>query len=122
MFVGGLLGQWAVWTSRAVALHRQCRELVKSGDIVPQDVLRLAAQLTDANGAIFDAANDFRGCIPGIHEVLRRQGLLAGCWCLDEDEALRAGQVAEIDRVCQAYPHLTDDEFVNKHLDEWLSA
>jgi dihydrodipicolinate synthase/N-acetylneuraminate lyase len=118
-FVGGLLGQWAVWTSKAVELHRQCRELCAAGEAVPGGLLRLAAQLTDANGAIFDAANDFRGCIPGIHEVLRRQGLLEGVWCLDENEVLSAGQAAEIDRVCAAYPQLADDEFVREHVDEW---
>jgi hypothetical protein len=119
-FVGGLLGQWAVWTSKAVMLHQQCRKLVTADRNVPQDLLQLSAQLTDANGAIFDAANDFRGCIPGIHEVLRRQGLLAGCWCLDENEVLSAGQAAEIGRVCAAYPDLTDDEFVRENLDKWL--
>jgi hypothetical protein len=119
-FVGGLLGQWAVWTSKAVELYRRCRVLVTSGADAPGDLLRLAAQLTDANGAIFDAADDFRGCIPGIHEVLRRQGLLAGCWCLDENETLSPGHTADIDRVCDAYPHLTDDEFVLEHLDSWM--
>jgi dihydrodipicolinate synthase/N-acetylneuraminate lyase len=121
-FVGGLLGQWAVWTSEAVALHRKCREMVKSNEGAPADLLQLAGQLTDANGAIFDAANDFRGCIPGIHEVLRRQGLLAGCWCLDERETMSSGQEAEIDRVCAAYQHLRDDLFVREHLDAWLSG
>jgi hypothetical protein len=77
-------------------------------------------QLTDANAAIFDAANNFRGCIPGIQEILRRQGLLAGTCCLDENETLSPGQSAEIDRVVRAYPKLTDDEFVQQHLDEWL--
>jgi hypothetical protein len=121
-FVGGLLGQWAVWTSRAVELHRQCRAAAHSGCDVPAELLETAMQLTDANGAIFDAANDFRGCIPGIHEVLRRQGLLAGNWCLDEDEVLSPGQTAEIDRVCAAYPQLADDEFVAAHRGEWLSG
>ncbi|MCI0331866.1 MAG: dihydrodipicolinate synthase family protein [Planctomycetes bacterium] len=121
-FVGGLLGQWAVWTSQAVALHRRCRDLAMAQDEVPSDLLRLAVELTDANGAIFDAANDFRGCIPGIHEVLRRQGLLSGGWCLNEDEVLSAGQAAEISRVSSAYPHLADDEFVAQNLDSWLSG
>jgi len=121
-FAGGLLGQWAVWTSQAVALHRRCREVLTNGAAVTPALLELAAQLTDANGAIFDAANDFRGCVPGIHEVLRRQGLLAGSWCLDENEVLSAGQAAEIDRVCTSYPHLSDDEFVSKHVDSWLSG
>lgn len=121
-FVGGLLGQWAVWTSRAVELHRRCRNVANSNDDVPLELLSIATQLTDANGAIFDVANDFRGCIPGIHEVLRRQGLLEGCWCLNEDEELSPGQQAEIDRVCHSYPHLADSEFVAAHLDEWMSV
>jgi hypothetical protein len=82
--------------------------------------LTLGAEITDANAALFDAANQFRGCIPGIHEVLRRQGLLAGRWCLDPDQDLSPGQAGEIDRVYRAYPHLTDDAFVRAHLDEWL--
>jgi dihydrodipicolinate synthase/N-acetylneuraminate lyase len=119
--VGGLLGQWAVWTSKAVSLHRQCRALANSGDSIPADLLRIANQLTDANAAIFDAANNFRGCIPGIHEILRRQGLLDGIWCLDENETLSSGQAAEIDRVIRAYPHLTDDDFVQQNLHHWLA-
>jgi hypothetical protein len=78
-------------------------------------------RLTEANAAIFDAANGFAGCIAGVHEVLRRQGLLAGTWCLDPNESLSPGQQAEIERVCRAYPELTDDAFVEEHLDEWLS-
>jgi hypothetical protein len=120
-FVGGLLGQWAVWTARAVALHRQCREVAASGQSVPSHLLRLATEITDANGAIFDATNDFRGCLPGIHEILRRQGLLAGGWLLDDGD-LSPGQAAEIERVCQAYPHLSDDAFVAEHLDKWLNG
>lgn len=121
-FVGGLLGQWAVWTSDAVVLHRQYRALAESGRPIPAELLRLAVELTDANAAIFDAAGDFRGCISGINEVLRRQGLLAGNWRLDENEGLSPGQAAEIDRVCAAYPHLIDDGFVTQHLDAWLAA
>ncbi|MCX7028405.1 MAG: dihydrodipicolinate synthase family protein, partial [Spirochaetes bacterium] len=83
--------------------------------------LTLAQELTDANAAVFDAAHGFAGCIPGIHEVLRRQGLLAGTWCLDPGEVLSPGQAEEITRVCEAYPHLTDDEFVREHLDKWLT-
>jgi hypothetical protein len=82
--------------------------------------LRLAAAITDANAAVFDAANGFAGCIPGIHEVLRRQGLLAGRWCLDPNEELSPGQAREIDRVCRAYPALADDDFVRERLDGWL--
>ena len=83
--------------------------------------LQIGNDLTDANAAIFDAANNFRGCIPGIHEILRRQGLLQGTWCLDENETLSPGQSDEIARVTQAYPHLTDDAFVEQHRDDWLT-
>lgn len=118
---GGLLGQWAVWTSRAVRLLRRVRDLDDDpGATVPWDLLDTAVRLTDANAALFDPAHAFAGSIPGIHEVLRRQGLLAGVWCLDPDERLSPGQALEIDRVCTAYPELADDEFVAEHLDEWL--
>jgi dihydrodipicolinate synthase/N-acetylneuraminate lyase len=117
--VGGLLGHWAFWTRKAVALMERARRLGRSGSI-PAAMLRLAAETTDANGAVFDAVNGFRGCIPGIHEVLRRQGLLRGRWCLDPNEELSPGQAKEIDRVCRAYPHLADDAFVRERLDSWL--
>jgi dihydrodipicolinate synthase/N-acetylneuraminate lyase len=113
--VGGLLGHWSVWTHRAVELLDRCR----LADATPA-LLRLGAEVTDSNAAFFDAANAFRGCIAGLHEVLRRQGLLEGLWCLDEHETLGPGQLAEIDRVYAAYPHLNDDEFVAGHRDEWL--
>jgi dihydrodipicolinate synthase/N-acetylneuraminate lyase len=116
---GGLLGQWAVWTSRAVDLLGRARA-ARDGGAVETSLLREGAALTDANGAIFDAANGFAGCIPGIHEVLRRQGLLAGTWCLDPRESLSPGQAQEIDRVCRAYPFLGDDDFVAERLDGWL--
>jgi dihydrodipicolinate synthase/N-acetylneuraminate lyase len=118
---GGLLGQWAVGTQRAVALVDECHRLVAAGGSVPDEMLRLHVELTDANSAIFDAANGFAGCIAGVHEVLRRQGLLEGIWCLDPDETLGPGQAEEIDRVCRAYPHLTDDDFVRANRDRWLS-
>jgi dihydrodipicolinate synthase/N-acetylneuraminate lyase len=121
-FVGGLLGQWAVWTRRAVELLEECHALVRQGGAVPAEVLRRAAELTDANAAVFDAANGFAGCIAGVHEVLRRQGLLAGTWCLDPREGLSPGQAEEIGRVCRDYPHLTDDAFVAEHRQEWLAA
>jgi dihydrodipicolinate synthase/N-acetylneuraminate lyase len=117
---GGLLGQWACWTHTAVAQHAKARRAVLERK-VPAALLTLALQLTEANAAIFDAAHQFRGCIPGIHEILRRQGLLRGRWCLDPQEELSPGQLAEIDRVCTAYPHLTDDAFVREHRDRWLS-
>ena len=117
---GGLLGQWAVWTHRAVDLLQRAKA-ARAGGVLEADLLREGAALTDANGVIFDAPNRFAGCIPGIHEVLRRQGLLAGTWCLDPRETLSPGQAHEIDRVCRAYPFLTDDEFVADRLDGWLA-
>jgi dihydrodipicolinate synthase/N-acetylneuraminate lyase len=121
-FVGGLLGHWAVWTKRAVELHAECRRIVQSGDPIPTEMLRRNVEVTDANAAFFDTANRFAGCIPGIHEILRRQGLLEGTWCLDPHETLGHGQHEEIDRVCRAYPHLADDDFVAQHRDEWLNG
>ena len=118
---GGLLGQWAVWTRSAVEMLEEVRRLAATDEPVGPDWLTLAAELTDANAAIFDAAHGYAGCIAGIHEVLRRQGLMAGRWCLDKSEDLSPGQVEEIDRVCAAYPHLTDDAFVRTHLDAWLA-
>jgi dihydrodipicolinate synthase/N-acetylneuraminate lyase len=113
--VGGLLGHWSVWTKEAVKLLDRCR----NADAAP-DLLRLGVEVTDCNAAFFDAANSFRGCIAGLHEVLRRQGLLEGVYCLDEEESLSPGQLSEIDRVYQAYPHLNDDAFVANFRDEWL--
>jgi len=110
--VGGLLGHWAVWTKRAVELHANLPNTA--------DALTLGAQITDANAAFFDAANGFRGCIAGLHEVLRRQGLLEGRWCLDPNEELSPGQMDEIDRVYAAYPHLNDDQFIYQNLTNWL--
>jgi hypothetical protein len=115
---GGLLGHWACWTRKAVRLLTQTRRVRGSA---PSALLSLGAATTDANGAIFDAANGFRGCIPGIHEILRRQGLLRGRWCLDPKEELSSGQMKEIDRVLGAYPFLSDDTFVKANLDRWLS-
>ena len=124
--VGGLLGHWAFWTRSAVTLHRRLSlerhaERQRSGPSPgTRRLLTLAAQITDAHAAVFEAANGFRGCIPGIHEILRRQGLLRGRWCLDPNEELSAGQAREIDRVCEAYPHLSDDTFVKERIDRWL--
>ncbi len=117
--VGGLLGQWACWTHRAVEMLERCKAL-QGSKTIPAELLTLAEQLTDANAALFDAANGFAGCIAGIHEVLRRQGLLANRLCLGERERLSAGQAAEITRVSAAYPRLTDDDFVRENLDDWL--
>jgi dihydrodipicolinate synthase/N-acetylneuraminate lyase len=120
-FVGGLLGQFAVWTRRAVELLEEVRRARAGDDGALRRLLVLDGQLTEANAAIFDAANGFRGCIPGIHEVLRRAGLLAGRWCLDPGEDLSPRQADEIAQVCAAYPQLCDDEFVAEHLDRWLA-
>jgi hypothetical protein len=117
---GGLLGHWSVWVKRAVELLERIHASVASG-AVPADLLALDAQVTDCNAAIFDVANDFHGVIAGCHEILRRQGLLAGIWCLDPHETLGQGQKEEIDRVCTAYPHLSDDAFVRANLERWLS-
>jgi dihydrodipicolinate synthase/N-acetylneuraminate lyase len=106
---GGLLGQWAVWTRGAVALLSAIKAARVTGDVAPT-LLSHGAALTDANSAVFDVANGFRGCIPGIHEVLRRQGLLDGIWCLDPHETLSPGQADEITRVWRSYPEVTDDE------------
>lgn len=117
--VGGLLGHWAVWTHKAVELLERCHDAAQQ-DAIPADLLRLAMEVTDCNAAFFDAANGFKGCIAGIHEVLRRQGLLEGIWCLHPEETLSPGQKEEIDRVYRSYPHLNDDAFVAQHLNEWL--
>lgn len=117
---GGLLGHWSVWVKRAVELLERVHRAVAE-PTVPQDLLALDSQITDCNAAIFDVRNDFHGVITGCHEILRRQGLLEGIWCLDPDETLGPGQMAEIDRVYAAYPHLNDDDFVLANLDRWLS-
>jgi hypothetical protein len=117
--VGGLLGHWAVWTKSAVSLLAQIKQ---TRDLVPAELLTTAQQVTDMNAAIFDPQHQFHGCIPGINEVLRRQGLLGGRWCLDPDEDLSPGQSGEIDRVCTSYSQLceADDQLVRENLDQWL--
>ena len=117
---GGLLGHWSVWTKRAVELLDRIHAAVENG-AVDEDLLALDSRVTDCNGAIFDVANGFRGCIAGCHEILRRQGLLEGTWCLDPDETLSPGQAEEIDRVCAAHPDLVDDDFVAANLERWLA-
>ncbi len=117
---GGLLGHWSVWTKKAVELLDEIHALTDSGRPIPPELLTRATRITDSNAAFFDAAHSFAGCIPGLHEVLRRQGLLPGTWCLDPNETLSEGQKEEIDRVYQAYPELNDDGFVAAHLNEWL--
>jgi dihydrodipicolinate synthase/N-acetylneuraminate lyase len=118
--VGGLLGHWSVWTKRAVELLDECHSVVEANRGIPENLLEKSIQVTDSNAAFFDAANKFDGCIAGLHEVLRRQGLLEGIWCLDPNETLSAGQREEIDRVYAAYPELNDDEFVLQGRDAWL--
>ena len=117
---GGLLGHWGFWTQKAVELLTELKGLVAKDADIPPSILTLAAQITDANAAVFDPIHDFKGCIPGIHEILRRQGLFLGTTCLNPAEALSDGQREEISRVYSAYPHLNDDSFVEKHLDTWL--
>jgi dihydrodipicolinate synthase/N-acetylneuraminate lyase len=113
---GGLLGHWSVWTKFAVALHEKLLQ-----HKIDEDILALDSKVTDANSAFFDVAHDFAGCIAGCHEVLRRQGLLEGIWCLDPNEGLSPGQAEEIDRVCAAYPEMNDNAFVRENLQQWLS-
>jgi len=117
---GGLLGHWSVWTKKAVALHERIQAAVASG-WVDDELLALDARVTDCNSAFFDVAHDFAGCIPGCHEVLRRQGLLEGTWCLDPKETLSPGQSDEIDRVYREHRDLADDEFVRANLGRWLA-
>ena len=146
-FAGGLLGHWAVWTKKATDWLSAAHTAMKApGPTAEQlglppgtsseefefssrcigfatdDILPQAIAVTDCNAVFFDAANNFKGCIPGLHEVLRRQGLLEGLWCLDPKETLSPGQKKEIDRVYKAYPQLNDDAFVAKHRDKWLSG
>jgi hypothetical protein len=117
--VGGLLGHWAVWTHRAVQLLEEIKAERERGSISSEWLTR-NVEVTDCNAAFFDPSHAFHGCIPGIHEVLRRQGLLAGRWCLNPAEELSEGQAEEITRVYEAYPHLHDDAFVAANLERWL--
>jgi dihydrodipicolinate synthase/N-acetylneuraminate lyase len=117
-FSGGLLGQWAVWTRRAVELLSAIQS--DGAGCGASEILARSAELTDANSVLFDVRHHFAGCIAGLHEILRRQGLFAGRWCLNPHEDLSPGQMEEIDRICAAYPHLTDDDFVQDNLDRWL--
>lgn len=116
---GGLLGHWAVWTKSAVGLLEAVHKGNFDNDV--QSTLVLANKITDCNSAFFDAANNFRGCIAGLHEVLRRQGLLEGVWLIDRNERLSPGQKAEIERVYRSYPELNDDDFVAANIDRWMA-
>ena len=120
-FSGGLLGHWTLWTHNVVHMFEKLMKEREQGKI-DSALLTLAAQVTDANSAVFDTANNFKGCIPGVHEVLRRQGLMKGTWCLDENEVLSEGQAEEIERVCKSYPWLTDDGFVKENISKWIGC
>jgi Dihydrodipicolinate synthetase family len=117
---GGLLGHWSVWTAAAIKQFERCRA-ARNQPTVPADLLALDARVTDCNSAFFDVANNFHGCIAGCHEVLRRQGLMDGIWCLDPKEGLSPGQMREIDRVCNEHAELSDDDFVAANLQKWLA-
>jgi dihydrodipicolinate synthetase family protein len=119
-FRGGLLGHWSVWTENAIRQFEMCRA-ARGKDTVPSDLLALDARVTDCNSAFFDVANNFHGCIAGCHEILRRQGLMRGIWCLDPNEGLSPGQIEEIDRVCNEHADLSDDDFVAANLSKWLA-
>ncbi len=112
-FVGGLLGQWSVWTNRAVEIFNRCKECRETGTI-DASLLTVAEHLTEANGAVFDVAHKFAGCIPGLHYVLMKQGLMRGTWCLNPNEVLSEGQAEEIDRLWTAYPEVADDDFIKE--------
>jgi hypothetical protein len=120
--VGGLLGQWACWTKKAVEHLTAIHEIRKAKRPVPREMLTLAGQMTLANKAIFDADHNFAGCIPGISYILKRQGLMSHIGVLDPADALSAGQIDKMDRVIADYPHLTDDEFIRANLNTWLSS
>lgn len=117
-FCGGLLGHWTLWSHNVVDMYNKLMQAKKS-DKIDSELLTLAAQVTDANAAFFDPAHNFAGCIPGVHEVLKRQGLMKGTWCLNPDEALSEGQAEEITRVSKSYPYLNDDEFVKENIKKW---
>jgi hypothetical protein len=116
IFVGGLLGHWAVWTKKAVELLNEIKQCITNNYAGVEKLLSKGTEVTDMNAAIFDAKNSFKGCIAGIHEVLRRQGLLDGIWCLNPEEKLSPGQMEEIDRIYKSYPHLIDNDFVKEFL------
>jgi len=118
---GGLLGHWSVWTQTAVALFERTQAAVRAGGVVNAELMALDSRVTDCNSAFFDVAHGFAGCIAGCHEVLRRQGLLEGIWCLDPAEGLSPGQAQEIERVCREHADLADDAFVRENLARWLA-
>jgi len=117
--VGGLLGQWAFWTRGAVELLGEIKK-VREKDKVPRELLAQGGDWTDVNEAVFDPSHNFEGCIPGINEMLRREGLLKGRWCLKREKELSPGQMKEIERIYATYPHLSDGEFIERHMDDWI--
>ncbi|HZR88813.1 MAG TPA: dihydrodipicolinate synthase family protein [Bradyrhizobium sp.] len=119
-FKGGLLGHWSVWTKSAIQQFERCKA-ARYRDTIPADLLALDARVTDCNSAFFDVSNNFHGCIAGCHEVLRRQGLMRGIWCLDPNEGLSPGQIEQIDRVYNEHADLSDDDFVTANLQKWLT-
>ncbi len=123
-FRGGLLGHWSVWTKKAADLLDECHAYIEfaktNSGTLPLEMLQRNIEVTDTNAAFFDAANAFRGCIADLHEVLRRQGLFVGTWCLNPNETMSPGQSEEITRIYAAYPHLNDDAFVKEHRENWL--
>lgn len=118
-FSGGLLGHWCLWSKKAVELLEKAKQARISGDY--HELLAIGAQITDMNSAAFDTRHNFKGCIPGISEVLRRQGLMNNCLCLDPEEVLSEGQAEELDRVTASYPHLVDDDFIKANIEKWKS-
>ena len=116
-FVGGLLGHYAVWTKTSVTLFNEIKQRIAHNSGI-ENLLAKGIEVTDMNAAIFDAAHAFKGCIAGIHEVLRRQGLMEGTWCLNPEEKLSPAQSEEIERVYKMYPYLTDDDFVRQFISE----
>lgn len=117
-FDGGLLGHWSVWTKKAVELFEKTRAAKAQGKVTPE-LLTLATQVTDSNSAFFDTAHNFRGCIAGLHEILRRQGLMKNIYCLNPEETLSEGQEQELDRVSRSYAALSDDDFIRDNIEKW---
>ena len=117
-FEGGLLGHWSVWTKKAVEIFNMTKE-AKKGNAIPEELLTLAAEVTETNSVFFDTANGFKGCIAGLHEVLRRQGLMENIYCLNPEETMSPGQEKELDRIYAAYPHLNDDAFIAENIVAW---
>ena len=117
-FKGGLLGHWSVWTKKAVEIFEKVMA-VKNNETIPAELLTLAAEVTDTNAAFFDTAHAFKGCIAGLHEILRRQGLMKNILCLSDKEVISEGQIDELDRVQKQYPHLNDDDFIKANIESW---